>query len=121
MQSPYGENEKLSFADYVKNWGFISLSKTKILLILISGLNFFLLQNLMKRNTIEDKEKVLAHYNSLGYRDAQILADTMYYTKDGNLNIDLKVTEGRKYYFGNIAWRGNTKYSDSLLNAIVGN
>ncbi|HQY12417.1 MAG TPA: POTRA domain-containing protein, partial [Ferruginibacter sp.] len=28
--------------------------------------------------------------------------------------------EGRKYYFGNIVWRGNTKYGDSLLNALLG-
>jgi outer membrane protein insertion porin family len=68
----------------------------------------------------EDKEKLLAQYNALGYRDAQIMADTMYYNKEGNLNIDVKVSEGRKYYFGNIAWRGNSKYSDSLLHVILG-
>jgi outer membrane protein insertion porin family len=32
MQSPYGKNEKLSFKDYLKNWGFLSLSKKKNLL-----------------------------------------------------------------------------------------
>ncbi|MFL5774212.1 MAG: outer membrane protein assembly factor, partial [Flavisolibacter sp.] len=32
----------------------------------------------------------------------------------------IKVDEGRKYYFGNIAFRGNTKYSDSLLRSFVG-
>ena len=26
----------------------------------------------------------------------------------------------RRYYFGNITWRGNTKYSDSILNLILG-
>ncbi len=68
----------------------------------------------------DDKDKVLEYYNSLGYRDAAIIADTQYYTESGNLNVDLKVSEGRKYYFGNIAWKGNTKYSDSLLNALLG-
>jgi outer membrane protein insertion porin family len=67
----------------------------------------------------EDKENLLDYYNSLGFRDAQIIADTMYYTPDGNLNIDVKLDEGRKYYFGNIAFRGNTKYNDSLLNAFL--
>src|SRR5690606_12579470 len=28
--------------------------------------------------------------------------------------------EGPKYYFGNIAWQGNAKYSDSILNVILG-
>jgi outer membrane protein insertion porin family len=119
MQSPYGKNEKLSFADYVKNWGFMSLSKTKILLDPYFRFKLFSSAKFDEKKYVEDKEKVLSQYNALGFRDAQILADTMYYTKDGNLNIDLKVTEGRKYYFGNIAWRGNSKYSDSLLNAIV--
>ena len=27
--------------------------------------------------------------------------------------------EGVKYYFGNIAWKGNTKYPDSILSAIL--
>jgi outer membrane protein insertion porin family len=44
----------------------------------------------------------------------------MYPTKKGNLNIDIKVEEGRKYYFGNIVWKGNAKYSDSVLNFILG-
>ena len=68
----------------------------------------------------EDKEKIITYYNSLGYRDATIVADTQYYNAAGNLNIDLKVNEGNKYYFGNITWRGNTKYSDSVLTTILG-
>ena len=36
------------------------------------------------------------------------------------MNIDIKVDEGRKYYFGNIAWKGNTKYPDSILSLILG-
>ena len=119
MQSPYGKNEKLSFKDYLKNWGFLSLSKTKILLDPYFRFKLFSSAKFDEKKYNEDKEKVLAQYNALGYRDAQILEDTMYAAKDGNLNIDLKVTEGRKYYFGDITWRGNSKYSDSLLNAIV--
>ncbi|MEI9807205.1 MAG: POTRA domain-containing protein [Bacteroidota bacterium] len=30
------------------------------------------------------------------------------------------MSEGRRYYFGNIAWKGNAKYPDSLLNVILG-
>ncbi len=68
----------------------------------------------------EDKEKILNYYNSLGYRDAAIVSDTQYYNSKGNLNINIKVNEGHKYYFGNITWRGNTKYSDSVLANIIG-
>jgi outer membrane protein insertion porin family len=30
------------------------------------------------------------------------------------------VAEGKKYYFGNISWKGNTKYGDSLLTELLG-
>jgi outer membrane protein insertion porin family len=36
------------------------------------------------------------------------------------LNIAIKVDEGQKYYFGNIVWKGNTKYPDSLLSMVLG-
>ncbi len=120
MPSPYGENEKLTFNDYVKNWGFLSLSKTKVLLDPYFRFKLFSSAKFDEKKYTEDKEKLLAQYNALGYRDAQIISDTMYANSEGNLNIDVKVSEGRKYYFGNIAWRGNSKYSDSLLNVILG-
>lgn len=118
--SPYGTNEQLSFKDYINDLGFLSFSKTRYLLDPYFRIKLFSSAKFDAKKYEEDKDKVLAQYNALGYRDAQIVADTMYYTKDGNLNIDLKVDEGNKYYFGNIAWKGNTKYSDSLLQAIMG-
>jgi outer membrane protein insertion porin family len=36
-----------------------------------------------------------------------------------HLNIDMQIKEGRKYFFGNISWRGNTKYPDSVLSSIL--
>lgn len=119
-ESEFGANEKLSFKDYLKNWGPLSFSKTKILLDPYFRFKLFASAKFDEKKYEEDLEKVIAQYNALGYRDAQIVDTAMSYTKDGNLNIDIKVSEGRKYYFGDIAWRGNTKYSDSLLNAIVG-
>jgi outer membrane protein insertion porin family len=67
----------------------------------------------------ESKDNLLNYYNSLGYRDAVVERDTVYHNNVGNLNIDMQVKEGQKYYFGNITWRGNTKYPDSLLSAIL--
>jgi outer membrane protein insertion porin family len=117
--SPYGTNEKPSVRQYFKDWGFLSPLRTRNLLdpyfrFKFSGAKF----DLTKYE--EDKQKVLDHYNSLGFRDAQILEDTQYYNAEGNLQVDLKISEGSKYYFGNMAWRGNTKYSDSLLSEVMG-
>jgi outer membrane protein insertion porin family len=118
--SPYGMNEKMPFREYIKDLGFLSPSKTKNFLDPYFRFKLFSSAKFDQKKYEEDKDKVLEYYNSLGYRDAQIVADTQYFNKQGNLQVDLKVDEGDKYYFGNITWKGNTKYTDSLLNAILG-
>jgi outer membrane protein insertion porin family len=120
VPSPYGVNEKMPFSEYAKDFGFLSPSRTKTFLDPYVRLKLFSGAKFDQKKYEDDKEKVLDHYNALGYRDAQIVADTQYYTPDGNLNVDIKVEEGRRYYFGDIAWRGNTKYSDSVLNIVLG-
>jgi len=117
--SPYGEEKNFSFKEWMNEWGFLSLSKTKKLLdpyfrFKLSGAKFDAIK------FEEDKNKVLDYYNSIGYRDAQIIADTTIATPGGNINVDLKVEEGRRYYFGNITWKGNSKYPDSLLSNYLG-
>ncbi|MCW3462116.1 BamA/OMP85 family outer membrane protein [Chitinophaga nivalis] len=69
---------------------------------------------------IEDKGKVIGYYNSKGYRDAVITRDTTYKSLNKNLNIDMQISEGKKYYFGDITWKGNTRYSDSVLTRLLG-
>ncbi|MBL0233668.1 MAG: outer membrane protein assembly factor [Chitinophagaceae bacterium] len=117
--SPYGETKPYSFKQYIKDWGFLTLSKTKRVVdpyfrFKLSG------AKLDNKKFDEDKEKILDYYNSLGYRDAQIIGDTIISTRSGNINVDLKVDEGKRYYFGNITWKGNAKYKDSILNIILG-
>ena len=46
----------------------------------------------------EDKEKILDYYNSLGYRDAVIVADTQFYNNKSEMDVALKLKEGHKYY-----------------------
>lgn len=68
----------------------------------------------------EDKQLLIDKYNSMGYRDFTILSDSVYFTEDGkNLMLDINVSEGNKYYFRNITWVGNTKYSSDQLNSIL--
>jgi outer membrane protein insertion porin family len=118
--SPFGENKSLSFGEYVKDYGFLSLSKTKALLDPYFRFKLFSSAKFDRKKFEEDLQSVLDYYNSLGYRDAQIVDTALYYNKSGNLQVDIKVNEGDKYYFGNIAWRGNTKYPDSALTAFLG-
>lgn len=67
-----------------------------------------------------DKQNVINFYNSRGYRDAEIIADTVYNHNDRTINIDLRVYEGPKYYFRDIIWTGNYVYTDRQLSAVLG-
>ena len=118
--SIYGTKTYKTFKDYVNEVGFLSVSKTKELLDPYLRLKLFSNAKFNQKKFGEDKEAVLDYYNALGYRDAQIVSDTNYYATNGNMNIDIKVSEGRKYRFGNIVWKGATKYKDSILNLILG-
>lgn len=119
-ESPYGVNKPIRFKDYVNDLGFLSFSKTRDVLDPYFRFKLFSSAKFNDTKYQEDKDKIIQYYNSLGYRDAAIDADTQYYNNKGNLNIDIKVNEGHKYYFGNIAWKGNTKYPDSILSMILG-
>ena len=67
----------------------------------------------------EDIVKLEKFYRSKGYRNARVLSDSVYFDKNNKLNIDLKVEEGKKYYFGNIDIVGNSVYSTDLINRIL--
>jgi len=119
-ESIYGQNPQPSFKEYLGNAGFLSLTKTREYLDPYFRFKLFSSAKFNDTKYNEDKNKVLQYFNSLGYRDASIVADTQYLNKKGDLNVDLKVSEGGRYYFGNIAWKGNTRYSDSILTLILG-
>lgn len=75
---------------------------------------------LIKKDYEEDKQKVVAYYNSLGFRDAQILKDSIWRDKKGGLNIHINISEGQRYFFRNIVWKGNTIYDAAFLNQVLG-
>jgi outer membrane protein insertion porin family len=67
-----------------------------------------------------DKETIIAKYNEKGFRDAKIVGDSIGMDAEGNLILDIKINEGNLYYFGDIAFIGNTKYSNKELADLVG-
>jgi outer membrane protein insertion porin family len=116
----FGVRNTPSFREYLKDFGFLSPSKTKRVIDPYFRFKLFSSAKFDPKKFEEDREKIIRYYNSQGYRDAQIVDTNIYTTRNGNMNIDIKVDEGRKYYFGNIAWKGNAKYGDSLLNGVLG-
>lgn len=74
----------------------------------------------IRSNYNADKKALIAKYNSKGYRDAKIVEDSMYSIDDKNIGLYLKIDEGNRYYFRDIKWVGNTKYTAQRLNDILG-
>ena len=82
-------------------------------------LNIFAGSKFIKTDYEDDKKKVIDYFNTQGYRDAEILSDTIYAYNDNSINVDFKVIEGPKYYFRNIIWTGNYIYTDKQLSAVL--
>ncbi len=70
-------------------------------------------------NYEKDKKAFIAKYNEKGFRDAKIVKDSMYRVGVNRISFDLVVDEGRKYYFRNINWIGNSKYSSKTLSEVL--
>ncbi|MFO7997557.1 MAG: outer membrane protein assembly factor BamA [Bacteroidales bacterium] len=68
----------------------------------------------------EDKQKLIERYNELGKRDAVIVSDSIYFTDEDRIAIDLVVDEGPTYYFRDISWVGNTVYPSEVLDEVLG-
>ncbi len=65
----------------------------------------------------KDKQLVIDYYRSNGYRDAEIIIDSLvYYNDNKDLKIILDVFEGPQYKVRNITWEGNTVYPSEILN-----
>src|SRR5690554_7833684 len=59
-------------------------------------------------------------YTTLFRSDATIIRDSVYRKDDRNLIVDIHIDEGQKYYFGNISWVGNAKYTSGYLDTVLG-
>ncbi|MGL4519088.1 MAG: BamA/OMP85 family outer membrane protein [Phocaeicola sp.] len=79
-------------------------------------LNTFKTKKFIEEKYEEDKERVIEKYNELGYRDAQILIDSITPYDDRTVSIYMKIEEGDKYYLRNVSWVGNTIYNSDWLN-----
>jgi len=63
-----------------------------------------------------DLDKIVMYCKENGYRDAEILRDSVYYSEDGkNIYIDIWISEGPKYYFGDINFSGQSIFREAEL------
>ena len=85
-------------------------------------INLFRTKKFVAAEFENDKKLVIEKYNEIGYRDAQIIADSVVRSKEDSTRVDVYLTidEGKKYFFRDITWVGNTVYPYEYLNTILG-
>lgn len=82
---------------------------------------FFKTSKFIKDKYKEDLTSVVNKYKASGYRDARVVSDTVIFDQERkDLSIKIQMEEGRKYYFGDIKFIGNTVYSDQGLGRLLG-
>ena len=78
-------------------------------------INLFRAKKFIDEKYQEDKQLIIDKYNELGYRDAQILEDSVSSYDDKSVNVYMKIYEGDKYFLRDITWVGNTVYPSDYL------
>ena len=68
----------------------------------------------------EDKIAVVKKFYENGYRDATLIKDSVYKTSRNGITIDLHMYEGERYYYRNISFVGNTKFTSTELALLLG-
>ncbi|PIQ48943.1 MAG: outer membrane protein assembly factor BamA [Cytophagales bacterium CG12_big_fil_rev_8_21_14_0_65_40_12] len=82
-------------------------------------LNFLQSSKFVQTEFDNDKDGLVAFYNSKGYRDAAVVDSKIDKLNDDYINLKIKVDEGNKYYIRNIDWSGNFKYTDEQLTKLL--
>ncbi|MCR4919153.1 MAG: outer membrane protein assembly factor BamA [Prevotella sp.] len=84
------------------------------------------LWNIFKRKKFTDerwteaKEQLTEKYASMGYRDMEIVRDSVWTHDEKHVNVMLDIQEGQKYYIRNITWVGNTVATADYLDRLLG-
>ncbi|MCF7800633.1 MAG: outer membrane protein assembly factor BamA [Candidatus Marinimicrobia bacterium] len=71
-------------------------------------------------NLRADESKIVDYYKSQGFRDAEIVRDSIYYSEDmKKMFVDIRVYEGAQYKYGDITISGNTLFpTENILKAL---
>ena len=81
--------------------------------------NIFSSSKFIESDFDEDLQNLISMYGENGYRDAKIIGYKTSFNNNGELLLNIEVTEGEKYFFGDIKWIGNSKYDSEKLNELL--
>lgn len=80
------------------------------------NMNFFKVSKLISEKFEEDKESLYTFYNENGFKDFDIISDSIYRINDERVGLVIRLDEGNQYYLRNINWIGNSIYPTQLLD-----
>ena len=80
----------------------------------------FWVKSFDERSFEEDKKMLKLFYNNEGYRDFQVLSDTLTINKDKlALTLDLYIDEGEQYHYRNLTFEGNETADNVSLKQLL--
>ncbi|HOH95727.1 MAG TPA: outer membrane protein assembly factor BamA [Candidatus Enterocola sp.] len=85
-------------------------------------LNIFRSKKFLPKEYENDKNLFIEKYNEYGFRDAEIVCDSVFpdsIKPTKYVNVYIKVNEGKRYYFRDINWMGNTIYTTDYLRRVL--
>ncbi len=82
--------------------------------------NIFKTKKFIDEEYKNDKNLAIEKFNEFGFRDAVLLSDSVVPVEDNRVDIYMTFNEGKKYYFRDIIWVGNTIYSNDILSTALG-
>jgi len=85
-----------------------------------SKINVFRSGKFLQDKYEEDKRALIAKMQAKGYRDAEIVSDTVIRNPNQTVSIGIKLYEGPKYYFGDLKFAGNAVYTTEYLTNLLG-
>jgi len=83
-------------------------------------LNIFASSKFVEEEYEETKMGIVSAYSALGYRDVYLNYDSIQQISEDRVVLKIGINEGKKYFFRNITWVGNSKYRTSLLDTLLG-
>lgn len=81
--------------------------------------NIFRSSKFLRTEYEADLNTIVDYYNENGYRNARIIRDSIYQVSPTRVQIDVYLEEGPQYYFRDISFIGNSKYSTELLRNVL--
>ncbi len=68
----------------------------------------------------KDQQNIVQLYHQKGYLDTKIVKTDIQFHDQRTVNLVIHLEEGKPYFFGNIFWEGNTRYTDKYLQTLLG-